>query len=364
MTAIDQPIPRIKLLVTDLDGTLLGPRPEFNLYNTFRDTIHQLESDPDFRWVVSTGRDLKDYNYVFMPLRSFGITPHFVIVKHAYIFEFKTWGYIPHVIWNLRTLELIWRSRIRVSMGIPKLKRLIGQQIPFVRIPYESNNRISFRFEDSDVATLGATILKKGVIPYHYLQVFQYRNDVDVRIVPFTKGLSMAELSMKLSIPPDHILAIGNGHNDISMMDRRIARFCACPSNAAPEVIEAVHRQGGHIATSPCLGGVIESIQAFHAGKINNELPKDWIPPSGMENPSSFGRNKRLKSRKKRLVSFVLFLFAIYTILLVFASFGIGGPIRGIILRPYYKLIYGVKHLMPENKNDHGALPPPTGHTK
>jgi len=127
--------PRISLLATDLDGTLLGPLPEFNRYNEFREEIRSLQGHGCI-WVISTGRRLRDFHRVFLPLRSFGITPDFIITRHAYIYERKNWGWFPHLLWNLRILELQLRNRIRARLVIPQLRKFHnrwGNQPQFLR---------------------------------------------------------------------------------------------------------------------------------------------------------------------------------------------------------------------------------------
>jgi hydroxymethylpyrimidine pyrophosphatase-like HAD family hydrolase len=330
---------QIQLLVTDLDGTILGGKPEFKLYNEFRDLIEQRRARGRFSWAICTGRGLRNFREVFLPLRSFGIAPDFVIAKHAYIYERQTWGYLSHFMWNLSIMRLKAYHRLRVNLAIPRIRRLVGERIPFCRITYMDRERICFRFEDDETADFGTKILQDAVQKYEYLKVFHYRNEVDVHMVPFTKGLSMKELGSKLMIPSSHIMVIGNGHNDMSMMDPKLAKHCGCPVNADPEVIDVVHQLGGHIADRPSLGGVIDVLRAFTAGAVSNALPEHWIAPDEMDNPM---RKPRQRSAGINWASLLLLALAIYSALLVFASFGIG-PFRGKILGPYLKLIDIIK---------------------
>lgn len=323
--------PRIGLLATDLDGTLLGPTPEFNRYNEFRDEICSRQSSGCV-WVISTGRRLRDFKRVFLPLRTFGIVPDFIVTRHAYIYERKEWGWYPHILWNLKILELQIRNRIRARRVIPQLRRMIARNIPFVRVPRQESSRICFRFNDLDSAAQGATLLSEAVRPYRYLRVFRYRNEVDVYRVPFTKGLSLMELARKVGVGSANILAIGDGHNDISMMDPRIAKHCACPANAVPEVIEAVNQNGGHIARQSHLSGVVEILNAFKHGAVDSQLPENWISTQDLQNP----RNATPRSSgrgEKTWVSLVVFFLSLYMTWAVFAYFGFA-PLRGIVLKP------------------------------
>jgi hydroxymethylpyrimidine pyrophosphatase-like HAD family hydrolase len=335
--------PRIGLLATDLDGTLLGPSPEFNRYNEFRDEICDRQTAGCI-WVISTGRRLRDFQRIFLPLRSFGIIPDFIVTRHAYIFERKTWGWFPHVLWNLKILELQIRNRIHARRVIPRLRRLIARHIPFVRVPRQNSYRICFRFNDLDNAMRGDELLSEAVRPYPYLQVFRYRNEVDVYRVPFTKGLSLMELARKVGVVPANILAIGDGHNDISMMDPSIAGHCACPSNAAPEVIEMVNLHGGHIARQPHLAGVVEILHAFENNTVDSRLPDNWIASPDLDNPRS-SRPQPSNHRRTGWVSFALFLVTIYMTWAVFAYYGFA-PLRQTILKPLLFIFHVLREIL------------------
>jgi hydroxymethylpyrimidine pyrophosphatase-like HAD family hydrolase len=335
--------PRICLLATDLDGTLLGLTPEFNRYNEFRDEICARQTAGCI-WVISTGRRLRDFQRIFLPLRTFGIVPDFIVIRHAYIFERKEWGWYPHILWNLKILELQVRNRFHARRVIPHLRRLIARNIPFVRVPRQNSQRICFRFNDLDSAAQGDAILSEAVRPYRYLRVFRYRNEVDVYRVPFTKGLSLMELARKVGIAPANILAIGDGHNDISMMDPDIAQYCACPANAAPEVIETVNKNGGHIARQPHLAGVLEILQAFKNNAIDPRLPDNWIPPPELDNPRQ-ARPHREGHSGTGWISFGLFLLSVYLTWAVFAYYGLA-PMRQTILKPLLFIFHGLRQTL------------------
>lgn len=328
---------QIQMLVTDLDGTLLGPKPEFAHYNTFREMIDRLRQTPGFNWVICTGRSFRSFKLIFLPLRSFGIKPDYIITSHAYIYQTKTWGYSPHLLWNAHIRNLQWRLMLRMHMALPRMRKVLAKNVPFARVTSFDSFHVGFRFENDDTTARAMDVLTNAARPYRFLQVFRHRNEVEVHMVPFTKGLSLQELARELAVAPDHILAIGDGHNDISMMTPEIARYCACPANAVPEIIEHVHAHGGHIAQAICLEGVLEIVQAFTSGCIRNELPAGWIPAAELARPP-IARRKHSHRRSKWWQMMLLLAAAIYTVLLVFASFRLI-PFSGLIKKPFLMLI-------------------------
>jgi len=250
MAADENLLAKVRMLVTDLDGTIMARRPEFELYQAFQQKIDAFHSARDTIWCICTGRSLRSFTHVFLAMRSFGIAPDYVITKHAYIFQKKEQGYAPHWVWNAQIRSLQTRHLMRVRRVTPRLSRMFASKIPapFVRTTHMDRERACFRFNDTELAATAAETLREKTRGLRYLQIFHYGNEVDVRVIPFTKGLAVAELARHLSIPPSQILVIGDGHNDLSMMEVNAPCYTGCPGNAVPEIIETVHRAGG---TSP-----------------------------------------------------------------------------------------------------------------
>ena len=64
------------------------------------------------------------------------------------------------------------------------------------------------------------------------------------------KGAALTELARVLEVSRENIFASGDHHNDISMLDGRVAAMLSCPANAIQEVQDAVRKADGY---SPCL---------------------------------------------------------------------------------------------------------------
>jgi hypothetical protein len=286
---------------------------------------------------------------VFLPMRSFGIVPDYLITRHAFIFEKRRYGYSPHVLWNFQVLLSEWRNHWQVRQAIPLMRRCLRRRIPYYRTITETRERICFRFDDINTAAFAAEILRGQAAPYRFLRVFHHLKEVDIRTVPFAKGFAVAELARHLQIPKRRILVIGDGHNDISMMEVNTPCYAGCPSNAAPEVIETVHQVGGHIAAKSSLGGVMEILDAYATGQVRSALPAGWCPPATVANPVHT-RPPREGMSADTVSSFLLFMAAVYTTLIVLASYDIV-PFSSTILKPYLKLVHFIEqvvhHLFP-----------------
>lgn len=329
----------IRLLVTDLDGTLIGSANEFPLYQTFGATLERLRQKQGTLWAACTGRPLRSFKEFMRPMRQMDILPDYVIVRHAYIFELTRFGYLPHMAWNLRTLLEIRSDRHQTREALHRWHEMIRAGALGVRTVRRRRDRLSLYFDTEASAATAADMLRKELAPFRHLQVFQTSVEVDVRPVPFTKGMAVQQLARRLTVPHEQILAIGNGHNDISMLNGNVALLTACPANSEPQVMETVHHARGHIARGRSLAGVIEILDAYMNGRVSNELPEWWQPPS-QQQAGSPKRERAPRRRSNRLPPIWLIVMIVYTVLLVFANFGaLPGPIATLLLKPYRMLV-------------------------
>ncbi|MBN1557069.1 MAG: HAD hydrolase family protein, partial [Lentisphaerae bacterium] len=232
----------IRLIATDLDGTLIGSANDFPLYHDFRERINDIRRRRNAVWVVCTGRSRKSFHAFFKPMSQMGLLPDYVIVRHAYIYSLTRFGYLPHVPWNLHIRALMWSNRQRARQVLRGWHaRLTGGAIG-VKTVMASRSRLCLRFDSEESARVAADMLERETQQHANLMVFRYHLEVDVRSVPFTKGMAVAELARYLGIEREAILAIGNGHNDNTMLDGTVAAHTGCPANSEVEVIEAVQQ--------------------------------------------------------------------------------------------------------------------------
>jgi len=331
---------RIKLIATDLDGTLLGRTGEISLYDDFRKRLELLRSKYNTVWVVCTGRSLRGFKHKFSPMETIGIYPEYVIVDHAYIYRrTKSGRYRPHYSWNFLIRYNIWSSRLYIKDAIERWYKVIYEKYRGVTVLYHRRNRLCLRFRTEDEAVAVADYLRKEAKEFKYLRVFLYKEEVDVRMVPFTKGLALEELEVRLGVGKSEVMAVGNGHNDISMLDGAVAGLTGCPANAETDVMATINRTGGHISAEKVLAGVIDIIDAYLENRVNSTLPEWWVANHRQKNPRSSNRYmnhppKKKHDRKKLLKKVVLALISAYIMLLVFARFGVV-PHSDILQKPF-----------------------------
>ncbi len=91
------------------------------------------------------------------------------------------------------------------------------------------------------------------------------RNSIYLRFAHsgYNKGSAAAELGRQLGVPPARTFAIGDNHNDLSMLDTAVAAMVACPGNAVDRVKQAVSERGGYVAEAHAGEGVAEALNHF-----------------------------------------------------------------------------------------------------
>jgi hydroxymethylpyrimidine pyrophosphatase-like HAD family hydrolase len=96
------------------------------------------------------------------------------------------------------------------------------------------------------------------------------RNTVYLRFchADYHKGAALAELARLIEVPRENIFAAGDHHNDISMLDGKVAAMPSCPANAIDEVKAAVRAAGGYVAGKQHGAGVCEALLHFLNGAL------------------------------------------------------------------------------------------------
>lgn len=251
----------IRLLSTDFDGTLIGHQPDARTARSLSAALTGLRRAGAV-WAVNTGRQLwfalEGLEQVHLPH-----DPEFVLTSEKDIFrrvEEGSWEAFGD--WNARTeqqtLDLFGRAG-HVFAAIEKWAAVEDG----IEVLYENGRLAGLMTADSTMMDRTAELVREAAAD---LPEFSFnRNDVWMRFThrEIHKGSALAELARLLGIPRAEVLAIGDHHNDLPMLDGSAAAMVACPSNAVREVQEMVRRNGGYVSPYPWGEGVADAIRHF-----------------------------------------------------------------------------------------------------
>ena len=94
------------------------------------------------------------------------------------------------------------------------------------------------------------------------------RNDVYARFchASYNKGTALAELTRRLGLTPENVLAAGDHLNDLPMLQAGFATRLVAPANAIQSVKEVVTQQHGFVSQHLCGNGVVEGLEYYLNG--------------------------------------------------------------------------------------------------
>ena len=253
----------IRLLSTDFDGTLVGHHPDARTARSLAGALNDLRLQGAV-WAVNTGRQLwfalEGLEQVKLPH-----DPEFVLTSEKDIYrriEEGNWEAFGD--WNAQTERQTLDLFDRAAHVVTAIEAMVATR-DGIEVLYENGRLAGLMTEDPGTMDLMADVVSELAAD---VPEFSFnRNHVWMRFahLGIHKGSSLAELSRLLGISREDVLAIGDHHNDIPMLDGSSAAMVACPSNAVPEVQELVLRNAGYVSPHPWGEGVADAIRHFSA---------------------------------------------------------------------------------------------------
>ncbi|MEY2537875.1 MAG: hypothetical protein QOG67_1615 [Verrucomicrobiota bacterium] len=254
--------PKIRLLSTDFDGTLVCRTNSPILYAPCMELIGQLQRDGAV-WAINTGRsvDLLESGLVDF---AFPFQPDFILTSERDVFRpganGQRWEAFGE--WNERCARDHQELFSASESVLAEVIDFVNQKTK-ARVIYEPGGPaglIAASEEEMNRVTEFIDQARARQPKFHY-----QRNTVYLRFchADYHKGAALAELGRLIDIPRENIFAAGDHHNDISMLDGRFAAMPACPANAIDEVKDAVRNAGGYVAQREQGAGVHEALRHF-----------------------------------------------------------------------------------------------------
>src|SRR5262249_40067655 len=253
---------RIQLLSLDFDGTLVSHLGEPALDRRCMELIRELQ-DAGATWAINTGRSV-DLLESGLANFEFQIRPDFILTTERDVFRPSGNGdkWEPFGDWNDRCA----RDHAELfSSAQPVLAEVVDfvTQETKARLIYGSDRLEGLAAENEEEIEHIAKFIEQARAGH---PKFDYqRNGIYLRFchTDYHKGAALAELARLIQVPRYNIFAAGDHHNDISMLDGKVAGMPSCPANAVAEVKDAVRAAGGYVARQDHGAGVHEALLHF-----------------------------------------------------------------------------------------------------
>ena len=255
------PPPPKAIICFDFDGTFV--ETELNTV-AMRELLAMIDDlrERGAAWVINTGRSL------FQTLE--GLTQH--NIRHIPDYIVAREGEIYHRSPHNRWIDLGDWNQNRTK-DHKKLYKVHEKFFKEAKKFLNASTSASWVSEPSDPAGIVSSSEEEMNYICEWLdprlkkfpELHYQRNSVYLRFTHhhYSKGTALQALSQYLQIVPDHVLAVGDNHNDLSMLTTEVAHCLACPGNSLAEVKSVVFKQGGYIAGSNATQGCVEALAHY-----------------------------------------------------------------------------------------------------
>jgi hydroxymethylpyrimidine pyrophosphatase-like HAD family hydrolase len=120
----------------------------------------------------------------------------------------------------------------------------------------------AYRVPDDENPALRAR-MRSYIRPFAHAQLSGNHEWSFILHADFSKAALLEQYCAVRGIAREKIIAVGDGFNDITMLDARLTPHAGCPADACPEVQAAVRAGGGYVAGSCGPEGTIEVIRHY-----------------------------------------------------------------------------------------------------
>jgi hydroxymethylpyrimidine pyrophosphatase-like HAD family hydrolase len=246
----------LRLVCTDFDGTIAESdgRP---ISASFFARLRAWRRIRPVYWVINTGRTYESLQEE-LHRRQAPIWPDWVVAVEREIWQVRNRRAIGWFEWN-RKCELMHAQLFESVHPVWKLiEDYVGKHTR-AQLVADSGSPLGIIADSEDEADEIAAYL--APLLANWPTLVAVRNSIYFRFSHqfYHKGACLEAIAQGLGVLPPQVLVAGDHLNDLPMMERRYARYLACPGNAVDAVKEKISDQGGYVAKANVAEGVVEA---------------------------------------------------------------------------------------------------------
>jgi hydroxymethylpyrimidine pyrophosphatase-like HAD family hydrolase len=248
------------LIALDFDGTSAIYEPQLAMHPAVVDVLAQLRVR-GYGWVLNSDRYTDTLLEVVQQLPA-DRRPDAIMSAQRFIHTRNGSDYEALQPWNDSRMDLHrdlweeitpffdqWQREIEADFTICDC--VVNELVFAYMVPAEENKSLRRRMQDY------IRPLQQAQLSGNHEWTFILHSD-------FSKAALLKHYCSVRGIETEKIIAVGDGFNDISMLDAGLTPQTGCPSDASPEVIAAVRAGGGYVAGCGGPEGTIEVIRFYH----------------------------------------------------------------------------------------------------
>ena len=245
-----------RLICTDFDGTIAEPdgRP---ITPAFFHRLRAWRKLGQVFWVINTGRTQENLT-AELARRQVPIWPDWAVAIEREIWIYRNRRAIGWFEWN-RKCELMHTQLFASVHPVWTLIEDFVARHTGAQLVADAGSPLGIIARNEEEADEISAYIEPVLQDWPMLVAV--RNSIYFRFSHkfYHKGVCLEAITQNLGIAPAQVFVAGDHLNDLPMMDRRYARYLACPANSVDEVKEKVAEQGGLIATRNYAEGIVEA---------------------------------------------------------------------------------------------------------
>jgi len=251
------------LIALDLDGTSVRYEPRLEMDPALMEYISSLK-EQGAAWVMNSDRYTDTMIDIAMRLPA-EQRPAAILSCQRFIHLLDSRAcYVPASSWNSQQMKLhkgLWE---RLSPLFAEWHEDIAREFA---IDSHAINDLVFAFMvPLDQTPSLRARMRELVRPWPDAQVSGNQEWTFILHASFSKARVLDKCAELLGVGSQQIIAVGDGFNDISMLNGSVTRMVGCPGNASAEVVQAVRGAGGIVAEGSAAAGTLHVLRHYMAG--------------------------------------------------------------------------------------------------
>lgn len=216
------------------------------------------------RWGINTGRSLGYLCEDLLPCLTH--LPDFICTTERFAYLADADGRVcPATDFNRESYEANAVLRRTLSPALTAEMERISRLHPEWEWVFAPNDPLSVQAKDTATMDGLAPLLQPFVNSLPGVAMQRASRFMRLSDARYNKATALAYVMEQWQVPPTHLFAMGDGHNDLDVFCRFPESYFGCPADAHPEISAWVQEQGGHVSAE---SGVCALLKTWFADRV------------------------------------------------------------------------------------------------